>query len=138
MRKTRRIYPIEMKIKRLQVQYANLCLWWFQWYKAPDRARNENRFAINNTILRRFLANWLVERKGLQLSRHDSIANNVDQLNRCENKKLPKQKIAGTKLIFTDCFSPVGARIEVGHKVDMSGLRDTQASDILFTPLSVF
>ena len=35
---------------------------------------------------------------------HSSIANNISQLNRCENKKLPKQKTGKVELLCTDCI----------------------------------
>ena len=37
--------------------------------EAPDGGGKENRFGINNMILSRFLANWLVQRYGLHLFR---------------------------------------------------------------------
>lgn len=45
---------------------------------------------------------------------HNSIANNIGQLNRCENKKLPEQKTDRVELLFTD-YLPARARLEVNR-----------------------
>lgn len=48
------------------------------------------------------------------------MANNIGQLNRCENKKLPKQKDGRVKLLFIDygVFTGLRARMEVEDLYD--------------------